>query len=55
MHAPIKQVTCKEVKLANKSWIITTAICKMIKIRNKTFARKKRQPNNVNKKTIQFV
>ena len=60
-HAPIKQLTPKEVKLANIPWI-TPEISKMIKIRNKTFARKKTQPNNVNikrlckhKKTMQFV
>ena len=46
-HAPIKQLTPKEVKLTNKPWI-TPEISKMIKIRNKTFARKKRQPNNEN-------
>ena len=50
-HAPIKQLKPKEVKLANKPWI-TPEISKMIKIRNKTFARKKRQPNNVNIKRI---
>ena len=47
MHAPIKQLTPKEVKLTNKPWI-TPLISKLIKIRNKTFARKKRQPNNEN-------
>ena len=36
-HAPIKQLTPKEVKLTNKPWI-TPEISKMIKIRNKTFA-----------------
>ena len=46
-HAPIKQLTPKEVKLTNKPWI-APEISKMIKIRNKTFARKKRQPNNEN-------
>ena len=50
-HAPIKQLKPEEVELANKPWI-TPEICKMIKIRNKTFARKKRQPNNVNIKRI---
>ena len=50
-HAPIKQLKPKEVKLPNKPWI-TPEISKMIKIRNKTFARKKRQPNNVNIKRI---
>ena len=51
MHAPIKQLTPKEVKLVNKPWI-TPAISKMIKIRSKSFARKKRQPNNVNIKRL---
>ena len=46
-HAPIKQLTPKEVKLTNKP-SITPEISKMIKIRNKTFACKKRQPNNEN-------
>ena len=46
-HAPIKQLTPKEVKLTNKPWI-TPVISKLIKIRNKTFAHKKRQPNKVN-------
>ena len=50
-HAPIKQLTPKEVKLTNKPWI-TPEISKMIKIRNKTFARKKRQPNNENIKRL---
>ena len=45
-HAPLKQLTPKEAKIANKPWI-TPAISKMIKIRNKIFARKKRQPSNV--------
>ena len=41
-HTPIKQLTPKEVKLANRPWI-TPEISKMIKIRNKTFARKDNQ------------
>ena len=32
-HAPLKQLTPKEAKIANKPWI-TPAISKMIKIRN---------------------
>ena len=44
-HAPLKKLTPKEIKLKNKPWI-TPEILKMIKIRNKIFARKKRQPNN---------
>ena len=46
-------VSCKEVKLANIPWI-TPAISKMIKIRNKTFTRKKRQPNNMNIKRLEI-
>ena len=46
-HASIKQLTPKEVKLANKPRI-TPEISKMIKIRNNIFARKNRQPNNEN-------
>ena len=44
-HVPLKQLTHKELKIANKP-LITPAISKMIKIRNKIFARKKRQPSN---------
>ena len=44
-HAPIKELTPKEIKLKNKPWI-TADINKMIKIRNKFFKRKKRQPTN---------
>ena len=44
-HALLKQLAPKEVKIANKPWI-TPVISKMIKIRNKIFARKKRQPSN---------
>ena len=48
-HAPIKELTPAEIKLKNKPWI-TSDINKMIKIRNKLFRRKKRQPNNENVK-----
>ena len=44
-HAPIKELTPKEIKLKNKPWI-TADINKMIKIRNKFFKRKKRQLTN---------
>ena len=44
-HAPTKELTAKELKLKNKPWISSTII-KMIKLRNKIFERKKRQPNN---------
>ena len=48
-HAPIRQLTPKEVKLRNKPWI-TPEISKMIKIRNRLFARKKRQQNETVKR-----
>ena len=44
-HAPIKKLTPKEIKLNQKPWI-SNEIIKMIKIKNKLFYRKKRQPNN---------
>ena len=44
-HAPLKKLSAKEVKLKAKPWI-TPEISKMIKIRDKLFTRKKRQPNN---------
>ena len=50
-HAPMKKLTPKEIRLKNKPWI-TIDIQKMIKIRNKVFARKKRQPNNENCKRL---
>ena len=46
-HAPYKKLTPKEVKLNQKPWI-STKLIKMIKIKNKLFYRKKRQPNNDN-------
>ena len=45
IHAPIKRLNKKEVKLKSKRWI-TTYICKLIDQRNKLFNRRKRQPNN---------
>ena len=44
-HAPLKKLSPKEIKIKNKPWL-NTIILKMIKIRNKVFHRKKRQPNN---------
>ena len=44
-HAPLKKLNAKEIKLKSKPWI-TPEISKMIKIRDKLFTRKKRQPNN---------
>ena len=46
-HAPIKKLSPGEIKLKSKPWI-TDKIKKMIKFRNKLFARKKRKPNNAN-------
>ena len=50
-HAPIKELTPKELKFLNKPWI-TPTIIKMINVRNKFFKRKKRQPNNVDVKRV---
>ena len=44
-HAPLKKLSPKEIKIKNKPWL-NTIILKMIKIRNKVFHSKKRQPNN---------
>ena len=46
-HAPYKKLTAKEIKLKSKPWI-SPAVAKLIRARDKLFARKKRQPNNVN-------
>ena len=51
MHAPLKKLTTREIKIRSKPWL-STEILKMIKIRNKIFARKKRQPKNVNCKRL---
>ena len=50
-HAPLKKLTSKQVKLENKPWI-SADIQKMIRIRNKLFQRKKRQPNNEENKRL---
>ena len=44
-HSPLKKLTPKEIKIKSKPWL-STEILKMIKIRNKIFATKKRQPEN---------
>ena len=44
-HAPIKKLSAKEIKLKSKPWI-TSNILKMIKMRDRLFERKKRQPLN---------
>ena len=50
-HAPLKKLTPEEIKLKSKPWL-NVEIQKLIKIRNKVFARKKRQPNNGNHKRL---
>ena len=44
-HAPTKKLSPKEIKLRLKPWI-TPDIFKLIKIRDRLFSRKKRQPDN---------
>ena len=43
----MKKLTPEEVRLKSKPWL-NAEIQKLIRIRNKVFARKKRQPNNMN-------
>jgi len=50
-HAPYKKLTPKEIRTNDKPWI-SSEVLKMIKIKNKLFYRKKRQPNNVNVKRL---
>ena len=50
-HAPTKKLSPKEVKLKLKPWI-TPDIQKLIKIRDRLFNRKKRQPENERVKEI---
>ena len=50
-HAPLKKLTPREIKLEQKPWI-SKELIKMIKIKNKLFNRKKRQPNNDNIKIL---
>ena len=50
-HAPLKKLSPKEIKLKTKPWI-TKQISKLIKVRNKSFTRKKRQSNNTNTKRL---
>ena len=44
-HAPLNKLNPKEISLRQKPWI-TSELKKMIKIKNKYFYRKKRQPEN---------
>ena len=46
-HAPMRKLNPKEIKIKNKPWM-TSHIVKQIKLRNKIFERKRRQPDNEN-------
>ena len=50
-HAPLKKLSPKEIKVKIKPRL-SAEILKMIKIRNKVFNRKKRQPTNANCKRL---
>ena len=50
-RAPLKKLTPKEITIKSKPWL-STEILKMIKFRNKIFARKKRQSENENCKRL---
>ena len=50
-HAPIRKLNAKEVKLRSKLWI-NHDLAKMIRIKNKLFERRKRQPTNENIKSL---
>ena len=50
-HAPIKKLNCRDIKLKVKP-LITAELSKMIKIKNKLFGKKKRQPINENVKYL---
>ena len=51
LDGSVNRHASKEIKIKNKTWL-SHIIVKMIKIRNKVFARKKRQPNNENLKRL---
>ena len=50
-HKPLKRLNPKEIKTKMKPWI-TPEILKLIRIRDKLFARKKRQPSNEHVKLV---
>ena len=50
-HAPIRKLNANEVKLRSKPWI-NDDLAKMIRIKNKLFERKKRQPSNMGIKSL---
>ena len=45
-HAPIKKLSPKDIKLTFNPWI-SQDIQKLIRVRDKLLARKKRQPDNI--------
>ena len=45
-HVPIKQLSPKEVKMRINPWM-TPQILKLIRIRDRLFARKKKEPDNI--------
>ena len=51
LDGSVNRHALKEIKIKNQTWL-SHIIVKMIKIRNKVFARKKRQPNNENLKRL---
>ena len=53
-HVPIKKLNYREIKLQVKP-LITPKLSKMIKINNKMFERKKRQPLNENVKLLYSI
>ena len=50
-HAPIKKLNKREVLLRSKPWI-NPDLAKMIRIKNNLYGRKKRQPANLNIKSL---
>ena len=50
-HAPLRKLFPKEIKVKNKPWL-NADIFENDKVRNKVFARKKRQPNDENCKRL---
>ena len=50
-HAPVKKLKPTGIKLKSKPWI-NPKLFHTIKMKNKLFERKKRQPNNENAKIL---
>ena len=45
MHAPVKKLSPPEIRLRLNPWM-TPEILKLIRVRDRLFARKKREPDN---------